>query len=482
MSEVKVNKISPRSGTDVTLGDASDTFTVPTGAGLTVTDEVKTNKISPATGVAFALGDSGDTFTIPSGATLDNLGTATGFASIAWQTIVTASTLTAVAGNGYWIDTTSNTCTITLPASASNGDQIIFVDYARNWGTNKIIIDSNGLNYQGEDDTYTVEYTTDGQSVNIVYSGATNGWIPLDDDASADEPSPPHTQKAIMAFGYAFHSATAVSNLVNSSGVVATDTSGVGTARGYVGGATYGNDKGIFAYGNDGVAANVLSMSNLVNNSGVMATDVTGVGTARSDPAATGYGTDKAIFAYGDVSSSWKNMSNLVTNVGVVGTDVTGVGTARSNLGAATYGGLGGGKAIFAFGWLSSSTAASNLVTNAGVIGSDVSGVGTARSGVKAASYGGDKAIFAFGYAGGQVNMSNLVSNAGVVATDTTGVGTARNSMGAAIYGADKAIFYNGGPSSVTNLVSNSGVVATDTTLVGTARYALAGAGFSLSA
>ena len=32
MSEVKVNKISPRSGTDVTLGDSGDTFTVPSGA------------------------------------------------------------------------------------------------------------------------------------------------------------------------------------------------------------------------------------------------------------------------------------------------------------------------------------------------------------------------------------------------------------------------------------------------------------------
>ena len=92
MSEVKVNKISPRSGTDVTLGDSSDTFTVPSGVGLTLTDstlllpttvtattEVKTNKISPATGTAFTLGDSGDTFTVPSGATITNSGTATGF-------------------------------------------------------------------------------------------------------------------------------------------------------------------------------------------------------------------------------------------------------------------------------------------------------------------------------------------------------------------------------------------------------------------
>ena len=36
MSEVKVNKISPRSGTDVTLGDASDTFTLPSSAEIDI--------------------------------------------------------------------------------------------------------------------------------------------------------------------------------------------------------------------------------------------------------------------------------------------------------------------------------------------------------------------------------------------------------------------------------------------------------------
>jgi hypothetical protein len=36
MSELKVNKISPRSGTDVTLGDSGDTFTIPAGATLDV--------------------------------------------------------------------------------------------------------------------------------------------------------------------------------------------------------------------------------------------------------------------------------------------------------------------------------------------------------------------------------------------------------------------------------------------------------------
>ena len=110
-------------------------------------------------------------------------------AGISWQSVETGSTMTAVAGNGYPINTTSNACTITLPSSASLGDQIIFTDYARNWGTNSIELDSNGLNYQGDDDSYAVEYSTDGQSVHIVYADATKGWIPITDDVVTDAPS-----------------------------------------------------------------------------------------------------------------------------------------------------------------------------------------------------------------------------------------------------------------------------------------------------
>jgi hypothetical protein len=149
--------------------------------------EIKVNKISPRSGTTLTLGDSGDDFVIPAGATLTNNGTASGFASIAWQSsIVTGSTLTAVAGNGYWIDTTSNACTITLPGSASVGDQIIFSDYARKWGTNAITINTNSLNFQGNTSPNPV-YDTAGETVNIVYSGATKGWIPIDDGAVALE-------------------------------------------------------------------------------------------------------------------------------------------------------------------------------------------------------------------------------------------------------------------------------------------------------
>jgi hypothetical protein len=110
-----------------------------------------------------------------------------------WQSsIVTTATLTAVANKGYWIDTTSNACTITLPGSASVGDQLVFVDYARTWGTNKITLNTNGLNFQGNQITVSgayPEYNTDGQSVTIIYSGATQGWIPtVDDDVTLETP------------------------------------------------------------------------------------------------------------------------------------------------------------------------------------------------------------------------------------------------------------------------------------------------------
>ena len=193
---------------------------------------------------------------------------------ISWQAVETGSTMTAVAGEGYWVNTTSNACTITLPASASVGDTIIFADYDRTWGTNGIVIDSNGLNYQSDDDTFDVEYGTDGMALGITYMDSTQGWVPTFDEAVAYVPKSLQ-QNGIFGFG-STGSATAVTNLVSNAGVVATDTSGVGTARQAPAATQYGGDKGIFGYG-----YLYLNMTNLVSNTGVVGTDVTGVGTGK---------------------------------------------------------------------------------------------------------------------------------------------------------------------------------------------------------
>ena len=396
-----------------------------------------------------------------------------------WSTaVVTGSTLTATAGKGYFINTTSNTCTVTLPSSAEIGDQIVFVDYARTWATYELIIDSNGLNFQGDPDAYTVDYDTAGQSLNIVYSDATKGWLPVSDDAVADVGTPPPTQKGIFAQGYAGGANRLnMSNLVTSSGVIGNDVTGVGTVRMNAGAASYGGDKAIFAFGDSGSATNI---SNLVNSSGVMQNDTTGVGTARQ-PKAAEYGNTLAVF-YGGTGG----ISNKVSSSGVVATDTSGVGTARSYLAGVRY---GGDKAVFAYGGGNGAELnVKNLVSNTGVVSADATGVGTARYGLSAAAYGGDKGAFAYGTNGGSyVSLKNLVSNSGVIAADVTGVGTARNNLAACSYGGDKGVFAYGGNSTpgaynLKNLMSNTGIIAADVTGVGTAREALCAAGYSQSA
>jgi hypothetical protein len=286
------------------------------------------------------------------------------------------------------------------------------------------------------------------------------------------------TQKAIFGYGVVT-GVLSMTNLVSNTGVVSTDTTGVGTQRAYLAAASYGSDKAIFGYGFTGALS---SLTNKVSNTGVVATDTTGVGTARFTLAAAGYGSDKAIFGYGwNNASTYYSITNKVSNTGVAATDTTGVGTGRQAPAAA---GFGTQKAIFGYGYNSSLyVSMTNLIGNTGGVASDTTGVGTARLSLSAASYGSGKAIFGYGYNGGNLSMTNKVSNTGVVESDTTGVGTGRYLLAAAGYGIDKAIFgygYNGGNLSMTNKVSNTGVVESDTTGVGTARYGLAAAGYSV--
>ena len=72
-----------------------------------------------------------------------------------------------------------------------------------------------------------------------------------------------------------------------------------------LGATSYGTGTAIFAYGYD-----TLSMSNLVNTSGTIASDVSGVGTGRHNVAATNYGGNLGLFAYGLSGGTNQNMSN----------------------------------------------------------------------------------------------------------------------------------------------------------------------------
>ena len=71
---------------------------------------------------------------------------------VQWQSVIIAdgSTATnATAGQGYFIDTTSNTHTINLPSSPSIGDSSAIKDYAGTFATNNLRSGRNGNNIQG---------------------------------------------------------------------------------------------------------------------------------------------------------------------------------------------------------------------------------------------------------------------------------------------------------------------------------------------
>jgi len=82
--------------------------------------EVKVNKISPSSGTAFTLGDSGDTFTVPSGATIVNSGTATGFGGgKIGQVVQTVHTGTEEAASTTGSTIPNFSCAITPTATSS---------------------------------------------------------------------------------------------------------------------------------------------------------------------------------------------------------------------------------------------------------------------------------------------------------------------------------------------------------------------------
>jgi hypothetical protein len=153
--------------------------------------EVKVNKISPRSGTEVTLGDSGDTFTIPSGATINNQGTATNFGatgSASWVTTVKTSTFTAVAGEGYFINTTGGAVTVNLPAGVA-GAVVAIKDYAGTFDTNAVTVSPNGSDKIGGDNTTDAELSTEGIAVTFVFVDSTQGWLVTDSGLQSELPT-----------------------------------------------------------------------------------------------------------------------------------------------------------------------------------------------------------------------------------------------------------------------------------------------------
>ena len=152
--------------------------------------EIKVNKISPRSGTTVTLGDSGDTFTIPSGATINNQGTATNFGatgSASWTTTVKTSGFTAVAGEGYFIDTTSGPISVNLPAGTA-GAVVAFKDYLGTFDTNAVTLVQNGSDKIGGS-TVNGSLSTEGIAVTLVFIDSTQGWLVTDSGLQSEAPT-----------------------------------------------------------------------------------------------------------------------------------------------------------------------------------------------------------------------------------------------------------------------------------------------------
>ena len=95
-------------------------------------------------------------------------------AGTSWQAVKT-STFTAVAGEGYFVNTTSGVITMNLPAGTI-GDEVVFIDYAGTFDSNTFTIAANGSEkIHGSTDDLTVSTERAGNT--LVYTDSTQGWL-----------------------------------------------------------------------------------------------------------------------------------------------------------------------------------------------------------------------------------------------------------------------------------------------------------------
>jgi len=153
--------------------------------------EIKVNKISPRTACGTTtLGDSGDTFTIPAGVSITNNGTASGFGATgaaSWNTTVKTGDFTAVNGEGYFVNTTSGAVNVTLPAGTA-GAVVAIKDYAGTFDTNNLTLTRNGSDKIGGQ-AVNATISTEGVAVTLVFVDSTQGWLVTDSGLQEEAPT-----------------------------------------------------------------------------------------------------------------------------------------------------------------------------------------------------------------------------------------------------------------------------------------------------
>jgi hypothetical protein len=343
MSEVKVNKISPRTncGT-VTVGDAGDSVTVTAGVPVTVNGDLKSNALKAVDGGSIisqcgtniTLGASGDTINLAAGASQSGFGR-TG--TVDWDTTAKTASFTAVSGNGYFVNTTSGAITVTLPAGSA-GDIVGISDYASTFQTNNVTITPNGTDkINGVNASATL--STQGLAVSLVYVDATRGWKSVtgsDNDTTATPPFIEATGGTITCCGdYKIHTFTGPGTFtVTRAAVCASDNtvSYLVVAGGGGGGYYYGSGGGAGGFREYKGPSDCYTASPLNGNPGGTAVTV----TATSYPITVGAGGSSSPVTPSSGGSGTAGSNSIFSTITSTGGGGGGAGTGGN-------GGSGGG-------------------------------------------------------------------------------------------------------------------------------------------
>ena len=218
-----------------------------------------------------------------------------------WQATPKTANFTAVAGEGYFVDTTSAAITVTLPSSPTVGDELTIVDYVGTADTNNIIITSSD-NINGSSNDNKIDYERGG--VSMVYVNTTQGWVAY--NAANETATALIDNPVILTVDYL---------VVAGGGGGGAAISGGGGAGGLR--TSYGNTRG----------GGQSSESNLTIAAGTNYTVTVGAGGAG--------GTDSGIGGVANGSNGGNSVFSTITSIGG--------GTSKDYEGSGIDGGCGGG-------------------------------------------------------------------------------------------------------------------------------------------
>jgi trimeric autotransporter adhesin len=188
MSEVKVNKISPRSGTTVTLGDNGDTISIPSGVTLDASS-----------------GGLAGTLTTAAQPNITSVGTLTSFTSTGIDDNATSTAITIDSSGSVGIGTSSPSAElhISKSADAGNAEFLIENSFATAGSTDEIV------QIQGRFGGFDASYIITGKEADFTTSG---------------------NRSSFMSFWTRGAGTLAEAMRINSSGNVGIGTSSPGTA------------------------------------------------------------------------------------------------------------------------------------------------------------------------------------------------------------------------------------------------------------